>query len=171
MHSEPCHPQAGQRQQAQGLLLPGWDPPLPPPRHPSADSWSSINEAIGVLKLEGAERPFRPTVSSLQMKKLRPRGSKGWPPASTEGRCAPGLATVEMLGRGGGRARGRHLRCPQYTSREEASLLVTLAPQDLCGPPSQSPFLSPPFTGPQRGRTETEIPIQKTRNHLEMGSH
>ena len=87
------------------FLLPGWDPPLPRPRHQSADSWSSISAAIRVLKLEGAERPFRPTVSSLQMKKLRPRGSKGCPPpprpASTEGRCAAGLATVEMLGHGG----------------------------------------------------------------------
>lgn len=77
-----------------------------------------------VLKLGGAERPPRPTDSSLQRQQGLALASTGGPNA---------VRPWAQGGRG-----GTDLRCSQHVSREEAStpsLSMTLAPQDLCGPP------------------------------------
>lgn len=84
-----------------------------------------------VLKLGGAERPPRPTDSSLQRQQGLALASTGGPNA-----VRPWAQAGDAWAQGG--RGGTDLRCSQHVSREEAStpsLSMTLAPQDLCGPP------------------------------------
>ena len=125
-----------------------------------------------VLKLEGAERPSRPTDSSLQRQQGLALASTGDPYAA-----GPWAQAGDAWAQGG--REGTHPRCPQHMSGEEArtpSLSMTLAPPDLCGPPlppTPTKAHSPPHLSWDliEAEKKTEIQIQETRNYLERSSH